>query len=377
MDVPGRVLEAVRLGLALVLVEPGDVLVDFLGDDVEVEALGSLGLLEHEERKAFRCGVGEPLLDRDAIALGLGDLLALVVEEQLVDEVHRRLDSQGLAYLRVERLVRQVILAKHLEVDAQGCPAHAEVGLPLHLHLAAGDGLGDLLAVLVVIGDRAGGGIDALHRHVKDTAGLGGDGKEGAVASPSFLAQCGQHDVHDAVVCGERLHEHRVEHARAIGFCRRHKLVLEAEAIEERAQACVVVMGEAFVCAEGVWHGCQRALEMLAQHVLVGDVVWDLAHAVHVVGERDQACWLVRDFLERATDPACARNLAEGADMRQARWAIACLEQYIGLRLAGSFVLLNAGQDLAGFFKWPGLCGHGQVASGRHGGSLIKSGAKP
>ena len=97
---------------------------------------------------------------------------------------------------------------------------------------------------------------------------------------------------------------------------------------------------------------------MFAQHVVVGHVVGYLAHPVHVVGKRDQARGLVRQFREGAADPTGARNLAEGADVRQARGAVAGFEQNIGFRLARGLVAFHALEKLAGFLEGPGFGGH-------------------
>ncbi len=50
-------------------VEEGDVFVDRLGNDVEMQPLGGARLLEHEERQAFGRAIGQPFLDGDAVAL--------------------------------------------------------------------------------------------------------------------------------------------------------------------------------------------------------------------------------------------------------------------------------------------------------------------
>src|SRR3546814_8853292 len=55
-----------------------------------IQPLGPPRLLVHEQRQALRRAVGQPLVDREAVALGLGDLLSGLVEEQLVVEAFRR-----------------------------------------------------------------------------------------------------------------------------------------------------------------------------------------------------------------------------------------------------------------------------------------------
>jgi hypothetical protein len=76
-----------------------------------------------------------------------------------------------LADLVIDRRIGPVVLAEHFEVDAKGRPAHAEVRLPLQLHVAAGDRQRHVLAVLVLKGDRAVLAVDGFHRHVEHAAG--------------------------------------------------------------------------------------------------------------------------------------------------------------------------------------------------------------
>ena len=213
MDVPGRVFE-LRLGRsARVFLEEGQILVDRLRDDVEVELLGGPRFLELVERQAFRRRVGEPLLDRDAVALGLRNLLAFLVEEEFVDEIASAARRRGLADPSIDRLVRLVVLAEHLEVDAERGPAHAEVRLPLQLHVAAGDRERRVLAVLVLERDRAGFRIDLLHRHVEHAAGGRRDRQEGRIGFAALVAERRQHHLHDVVVLLGGAQQHRVEDA--------------------------------------------------------------------------------------------------------------------------------------------------------------------
>ena len=92
-----------------------------------------------------------------------------------------------------------MVLAEHFEVDAERGPSHAEVRLPLQLHVAAGDGQRRFAAVLVVERDGAGLGVDVLHGHVEHAAGLGRDRQERAIGCLTLGAERRQHDVHDGV----------------------------------------------------------------------------------------------------------------------------------------------------------------------------------
>ncbi len=133
---------------------------------------------------------------------------------------------------------------------------------------------------------------------------------------------------------------------------RRRELVLKAEAIKEVAQHRVVVVREALELVEWVGNLRQRLAEMAEQHVTVGHVVRRLAQAVHVVGEGEQPRLdlAAGQRLERMAHHGRARDLAERADVRQARGAIARLEE--NFLLPGS---LDARDQLARLLERP--CG--------------------
>ena len=105
-------------------------------------------------------GVAQPFLDGEAVALRLGNLLALLVEEQLVVEAFRRRAAERAADFAGQLHRIDQVLAGHLVIDAERDPAHRPVRLPLQLAAAAGDRRGHLLAgVRILVGDRAGLGV--------------------------------------------------------------------------------------------------------------------------------------------------------------------------------------------------------------------------
>ena len=156
----------------------------------------------------------------------------------------------------------------------------------------------------------------------------GRDGQERRVGRAPLRPERRQDDVHHLVVDLEHLEQRRVEHAGLVALGRREELVLEAEAVEEVAQHRVVVVGEALELAEGIGDDGQRLVEMRLQHLLVGHVGRHLAQAVHVVGEADEArlALALGQHLEGVAHHARARDLAEGADVRQPRRPVAGLE---------------------------------------------------
>src|SRR5947209_6617242 len=144
------------------------VLVDMARDYVEVQPLGRLRLAVHEQRQRFRRGVAQPFVDGEPIALGLGNLLALLVEEEFVVESFRRRAAERRADLARQFYGIDQVLARHFIVDGERDPAQRPVGLPLTLRVAAGDRRLNLLAgVGIDIVDGALGDIALDHRYLQ------------------------------------------------------------------------------------------------------------------------------------------------------------------------------------------------------------------
>ncbi len=142
-----------------------------------------------------------------------------------------------------------------------------------------------------------------------------------------------------------------VEAAALIIFRRRREFIFEAEGVEEGAQPRIIMRAETRMRAERVRHLRQGLAEIGGDEFLIRDVVGDLAQPVQVVGEGEEARRdpaLGHDF-ERAAHHAGARDLAEGADMRQAGRAVAGLEQH-ALLTAG----FHAFDELSRLFERPG-----------------------
>src|SRR5579871_6105675 len=99
MDVPDRIAELLARVLTRKTLEELLVVVDIARDHVEVQPLGRLRLAIHEQRQRFRRGIAQPFVDGEAVALRLRDLLALLVEEELVVEALRRRAAERRADL--------------------------------------------------------------------------------------------------------------------------------------------------------------------------------------------------------------------------------------------------------------------------------------
>ena len=354
MDVPDGIAETLLPFLARIGRQELVVLVDGARNDVEIELLGLARSLEHVECQALGRRIGQPLVDRQAVALRLRDLLAVLVEEQLVDEVLRRAAAEDLADPVIDRRVGLVILAEHFEIDAECCPAHAEIRLPLQLHRAAGHRQRRFLAVLVVECDGSGLRVDRLHRDVEHAPGLRRDRQERAVGRLALRSQRRQHHLHDVVVARGRAQKHVVEPAGRVVLGRAREFVVEAERVEEAPQHRIVVVAEALVvAAERVRDRRQRLVQMRLQKGAVRHIVGDLAHPVHVVGEAQKpgAHPVLGQDAERMPHHRRARHFAERADMRQAGRPVTGLEQH----LVGKSRALVPFDDLARLLERPRL----------------------
>src|SRR6476660_8891785 len=137
---PHRVHELRILLLFRIGIEMPDILIDGARDHVEIEALRIARALIHIKPEALGARISEPLIDGEAIAAGLGDLLALLVEKELVIEAFRLLRAEDAADMARQAYRVDQVLPCHLIIDSERRPAHGPVGLPLQLAMAAGDG---------------------------------------------------------------------------------------------------------------------------------------------------------------------------------------------------------------------------------------------
>ncbi len=219
-------------------------------------------------------------------------------------------------------LVGLVVLAEHLEIDVERGPAHAEVRLPLQLHMAAGDRHGGVAPVLVGEGHGAILGIDLLHGDIEHAAGNGRDRQEGRIGRLPLGPEGRQHHGHDLVIAFGGEAQDVIELARAVIFRRAGEFVVEAEGVEKPAQHGVVVRAEARILVRpGIGHRGQGLLQMRLHGLLGGHGVGDLAHAVEIVREAQEPGrdLVARQQPEGGADHGGARHFAEGADMGQAR----------------------------------------------------------
>ena len=325
--------------------------------------LGGLGLEVHEIGQALGAGIGQPLVNRDTVARGFGDLLPIGIQEQFIGEMVRRPVPQDAADFVIDRRIGAVILAIHLKIDPKRRPARAKVRFPLQLHIATSNRHGPFLAVLIVKGDGVGLGADLFHRHIEHPPGFRVKRQKDRIGLAPLFAQRGQHHLHDLIIFFNGASQHLVKLARAIKFGGRVELILKAKGIQEPAQHGIVVMAKALVGAKGIRHRGQRFLQMWRQAVGIGHIARHLAHPVQIIGKTDELGWNIADHLKGVFDHGCPGHLAKGADMRQARGAIAGFEQDIALFWRALGITF---EHPAGFFKRPGLALESGVAQIRH-----------
>ena len=328
------------------------IFVDRLRDHADVELLCRLGLAVSEKGEALLAAIVEPLLKAEAFALRLRDLLALFVEEHLVDQPLGLAPAERLGDLaRLDAAVGQV-LAIHFIIDAERDPAHRPVNLPLQLRAAAKDRMRDCLA-LILERHQPRIGIDDGHRHLQHDPRLWADRQDRRIGRRTLGAQRREHDVEDVLIVAEDVSQRLVECARLIALGRAHELVLKAETVEKLAQHRIVMMRKTFILGERIGDSGQRLAEIFAQHVAVWYIVGNLAEAIHIVAERDQPRRRAAgQRLIGAADHRRTQHFVEGADMRQSRGAIARLEQH---RLAAGLAARIAFDDLARFLERPCL----------------------
>ena len=210
-----------------------------------MQLFGCARALEHVERQGLGRAIFEPLLDRKPVALGLGNLLALLVEEQFVGKALRRRATQRTGDACSDLGAVDQVLAVHLVIDLHRVPAQSPVGLPLHLARTAGHRLGDFIAGFgLTVGDGTGASINAEHGHLQHLAANRRDRQERRIGCLALVAEGGEHDAHDLLIGLGHAHQRFVEFAGLVGFGRRLELVVEAEAVEEALQAAVVLGSE-------------------------------------------------------------------------------------------------------------------------------------
>ncbi len=215
-------------------------------DHVEIQPLGALRRVEHELRQALGRRVAQPLLDGQAVALRLADLLRLFVEEQLVGEAIRRRAAEDAADAARQPHRIDQVLAGHLVIDVERVPAHRPVGLPLQLAAAAlHRGLIRLAALRVAPDHRSGCSVVPLHRHLHDAPGARVQRQDRRVGGTAFRPERRQDHRHHLVVAFQHADQRRIEPTGGVIFGGGREFVFESERVQERAQAGVVMRTEA------------------------------------------------------------------------------------------------------------------------------------
>ena len=190
MNVPDRIAKLALHILTGIAAQKLQIFIHRARNDIEIKTLRLARLLIHEQRKRFRAGIGQPIFDRQAIALRLGNLLTLFIEEEFVIETFRRNAAQRANNVGRELHRVDEILARHFVIDLERIPAHGPVRLPLQLHMSAGDGrLIDLARIRIAPGDRARLHIARFQRHLHDDTRFRMHGQERRIGRGTLFAQ--------------------------------------------------------------------------------------------------------------------------------------------------------------------------------------------
>ena len=146
------------------------------------------------------------MFQTQAIALGLGNFLSLIIQEHFIDQAFRLAAAQNLRNFAGLHAAIGQILAVHFIIDAKCDPAHRPIHLPLQLGLAAEHRLGDHLP-LIFKADKTCIGINHLYRNLEDNARFWADGQNGRIGGGAFLTERGQHDVENSLIAAQDIFE--------------------------------------------------------------------------------------------------------------------------------------------------------------------------
>ena len=117
---------------------------------------------------------------------------------------------------------------------------------------------------------------------------LGWIGRNGEYDGAAFGAEGGQDDLEHLVVTLQHADQRGVEASGGVVVGGRSEFILKSKRVQKSAQPGVIVRAETGVGAERIGNAGQRLAKVALQHLLVRDIVRDLAKSVHVVAERQQ-----------------------------------------------------------------------------------------
>ena len=201
-----------------------------------MQALRGLWLLEHVERQALGRSVLQPFLDCQTVAFCFRDLLSLVVEEQLVIETFGRCAAKRAADFRRQRDAIDQVFAGHFIINAESCPAHRPVSLPLAFDVTAGHRRFDFLIRFGInVSDRALCRVARNHWHLQDASGSFADRQERRIGGLPLRPKRRQDDLHHLIIDFEHLQQGRIHRATLVTLGGGEKFILEAKLIEKLA----------------------------------------------------------------------------------------------------------------------------------------------
>ena len=197
---------------------------------------------------------------------------------------------------------------------------------------------------------------------------------DGRPSGAILLAQRRRDDADDLGVLGEDQPERIVEAAARVHLARAHQLVADLDRLEKFSEQPDHVRGEAWMAlAERVGNPRYRLAQKARGRLAVGNAFGDLAQAVHVVDENDEAAWTAKrgvlrigfaEHFEGMLDVGGAQHLAHRAEMRQTRRTEAAFEDHFALsRVAADPLGEPAGLFIGPKVEFGALAGRHQSSS--------------
>src|SRR5262245_54487495 len=143
-------------------------------------------------------------------------------------------------------------------------------------------------ATIILVNNRPGVRVPLDDGNLKHATSARAEWQKRTVGCAAIGTECGQYDVTHLLVVAKHGQKRRIEPAAAIAFSRAQEFVAEAKAVEKDLEPCIVVLAKTAMLPKWIGNRRERLAQMALEHVLVGNVVGDLAQPIHIVRESDE-----------------------------------------------------------------------------------------